>query len=107
VPIEIRSATTADAEAIQRIYAPFVLETAISFEDLPPSVDEVAGRITSTLKTHLWLVAVVGGKSAAMSTQARIASVPPIAAPPTPRFTSRPRPNDAVLAMRSPSAPLA
>jgi phosphinothricin acetyltransferase len=62
VPIKIRSATTADAEAIQRIYAPIVLETAISFEDLPPSVDEIAGRIASTLKTHPWLVAVVGGK---------------------------------------------
>jgi phosphinothricin acetyltransferase len=62
VPIEIRSATYADAEAIQRIYEPFVLDTAISFEDLPPSVDEIAGRIASTLKTHPWLVAVVGGK---------------------------------------------
>lgn len=62
MPIEIRSATIADAEAIQRIYAPFVLETAISFEDLPPSADEMAGRIASILKTHPWLVAVVGGK---------------------------------------------
>jgi len=62
VPIEIRCATTADAESIQRIYAPFVLETAISFEDVPPSVDEIAGRIASTLKTHPWLVAVVEGK---------------------------------------------
>jgi L-amino acid N-acyltransferase YncA len=60
VPIEIRSATTADAEAIQRIYAPFVLETAISFEDLPPSIDEIARRIGSILKTHPWLVAVEG-----------------------------------------------
>ena len=62
MPIKIRSATTADAEAIQRIYAPIVLETAISFEDLPPSVDEIAVRIASTLKTHPWLVAVVGEK---------------------------------------------
>jgi phosphinothricin acetyltransferase len=62
VPIEIRSATYAVAEAIQRIYEPFVLDTAISFEDLPPSVDEIAGRLASTLKTHPWLVAVVGGK---------------------------------------------
>ena len=62
MPIEIRSATTIDAEAIQRIYAPFVLETAISFEDVPPSVDEMAGRIMSTQKTHPWLVALDGGQ---------------------------------------------
>lgn len=57
---EIRSATIGDAEAIQRIYAPFVLATAISFEDQPPSIDEMAGRIASIMKTHLWLVAVDG-----------------------------------------------
>jgi L-amino acid N-acyltransferase YncA len=62
VPIEIRPATTTDAEAIQRIYAPFVLETAISFEDVPPSVDEMAGRIISTVRTYPWLVAVISGK---------------------------------------------
>jgi L-amino acid N-acyltransferase YncA len=61
VTIEIRSATTFDAEAIQRIYAPFVRETAISFEEVPPSVDEMAGRIVSILKTHPWLVAVERG----------------------------------------------
>jgi len=62
VQIAIRSATTADAEAIQRIYAPFVLETVISFEEVPPTVEEMAGRITSTQKAHPWLVAVDGGK---------------------------------------------
>ena len=62
MPIAIRSATTADAEAIQRIYAPFVLETAISFEEVPPTADEMAGRVTSTLRTHPWLVAVDGRK---------------------------------------------
>ena len=62
MPIQVRSATTGDAEAIHRIYAPFVLETAISFEDVPPSVNVIAERIESNLKTHLWLVAVDGGK---------------------------------------------
>ncbi len=60
--IKIRPATVADAAEIQRIYAPFVRETAISFEEVPPSVDEMAGRITSTLKSHPWLVAVDDGK---------------------------------------------
>ncbi len=60
--VEIRSATTADAETIQRIYAPYVLETAISFEEVPPTVDEMAARIASTRRTHPWLVAVDGAK---------------------------------------------
>ena len=59
--IEVRTATQSDAEAIQRIYAPIVLNTAISFEEVPPSVEEMAARITSTLKTHPYLVATNGG----------------------------------------------
>jgi L-amino acid N-acyltransferase YncA len=62
VPIAIRAATVADAAAIQRIYAPIVAETAISFEEVPPTVEEMAGRIASTLQTHPYLVAVDGGK---------------------------------------------
>lgn len=62
VPIEIRPATIADAEAIQHIYAPIVAETAISFEEVPPSVEEMAGRIASILQTHPYLVAVSSGK---------------------------------------------
>ncbi len=61
MPIEIRTATTADAEAIQRIYAPIVRETVISFEYDPPSVEDMAGRIAATLPTHPWLVAVADG----------------------------------------------
>ncbi len=62
MPIEIRPATVADAAAIQRIYAPIVAETAISFEEMPPTADEMAERIASTLQTHPYLVAVDGGK---------------------------------------------
>jgi len=62
VPIAIRSATTADAAALQRIYAPIVLETAISFEYEPPSVEDMAGRIAATLQTYPYLVAVDNGK---------------------------------------------
>ena len=62
MPIEVRTATTADAEAIQRIYAPIVLETAISFEEVPPTVEEMAGRIAVTLQTHPYLVAVERGR---------------------------------------------
>jgi L-amino acid N-acyltransferase YncA len=54
----IRLATSADAAEIHRIYAPIVHDTAISFEDEPPSVDEIARRIAATLERGLpWLVA--------------------------------------------------
>lgn len=39
-----RTAVITDAEAIQRIYAPIALNTAISFEETPPSVEEIAQR---------------------------------------------------------------
>jgi phosphinothricin acetyltransferase len=52
----VRTATEADAKAIASIYAPYVLETAISFEETPPSPNEVAERIAATLKTHPFLV---------------------------------------------------
>ena len=49
-------ATVTDAAAVQRIYAPYVRETVISFELEPPSVEEMAGRIAKTLPSHPWLV---------------------------------------------------
>jgi L-amino acid N-acyltransferase YncA len=52
----IRLATESDAEAIQRIYAPFVLHTAVSFETEPPSVDEMRSRILKILARLPWLV---------------------------------------------------
>ncbi len=52
----IRLATAADAAALQAIYAPIVRATAISFEVVPPSVVEMAQRITKTLAILPWLV---------------------------------------------------
>ena len=46
---KIRTAAVADAEAIQRIYAPIVSTTAISFEEIPPSAEEIAQRIATTV----------------------------------------------------------
>jgi phosphinothricin acetyltransferase len=43
--ISIRAACEADAPAIQAIYAPIVRDTVISFEEDPPSVEEIASRI--------------------------------------------------------------
>lgn len=48
-----------DAEEILKIYAPYVTETAITFEYEVPSVEEFRARITNTLKTYPYIVAVM------------------------------------------------
>ena len=54
--MNIRVATPADAEAVAAIYAPVVANTSISFELIPPSVDEMRERIVKTLTELPWLV---------------------------------------------------
>lgn len=61
MPIEIREARPEDAPAIQAIYAPVVTGTAISFEEVPPTVEEMRQRIVTTLLTYPYLVAVRDG----------------------------------------------
>lgn len=58
----IRTAVPSDAKAIRAIYAPMVEGTAISFELEPPSVEEMAQRIESTLKVYPYLVAERDGQ---------------------------------------------
>ena len=55
----IRQATPADAAAIAAIYAPMVRDTIISFEEEPPSAEEMAERIVAS---HLWLAAEEDGR---------------------------------------------
>jgi L-amino acid N-acyltransferase YncA len=45
-----------DAAACVRIYAPAILESATSFEEVLPSVEEFAGRIRKTAGAYPWLV---------------------------------------------------
>lgn len=52
----IRPATEADAAGCAAVYAPYVLETAITFEIEPPSVAEMGRRIAAATATHAWLV---------------------------------------------------
>ena len=52
----VRAATEADAEAIAAIYAPYVLETPISFDEKPPSADEMRLRVASIQETYPFLV---------------------------------------------------
>ncbi|WBQ06312.1 GNAT family N-acetyltransferase [Kribbella sp. CA-293567] len=53
---KIRDASEPDAAACAAIYAPYVRDTATTFELEPPTVDEMAARITRALRTHAWLV---------------------------------------------------
>ena len=52
----IRLADERDAAAVQAIYAPYVRDTAISFETEPPTVEEIARRIRSVLDHAPWFV---------------------------------------------------
>ncbi|HTX32574.1 MAG TPA: arsinothricin resistance N-acetyltransferase ArsN1 family B [Solirubrobacteraceae bacterium] len=50
-----------DGGACAAIYAPYVLETAISFEEEPPSPPELERRIETISARFPWLVAEAGG----------------------------------------------
>jgi L-amino acid N-acyltransferase YncA len=60
----IRLACEADAAAVQAIYAPYVRDTAISFETDPPPVEEMGRRIRSILEHAPWLVCERDGETA-------------------------------------------
>jgi L-amino acid N-acyltransferase YncA len=61
--VRIRSADPAgDAAACANIYAPFVTDSAISFEDDPPSEPEMRGRIAALTARYPWLVAEDRGR---------------------------------------------
>src|SRR3954467_13508100 len=59
--MHVRDATAADAEACAAIYAPYVTDTAITFELEVPSAAAMAERIERVAQTHAWLVAEAGG----------------------------------------------
>lgn len=60
--IHIRVANVADAENLLKIYAPYVRDTAITFEYEIPSVEEFAGRIEKVLERYPYLVAELDGE---------------------------------------------
>lgn len=60
--IEVRQARPDDAAAIQAIYAPFVTGTAISFEEIAPTTEEMRQRIIKTLQTYPYIVAERDGR---------------------------------------------
>ena len=62
--MQLRPATPADAEACRVIYAPYVTDSWVSFEEVVPTVDEMAARIADYGVSHCWLIAEVEGQVA-------------------------------------------
>lgn len=58
----IRLAVAEDAAQVLAIYAPFCTRTAVSFEEVPPTEDEMRRRIAATLERFPWLVAEQDGE---------------------------------------------
>jgi phosphinothricin acetyltransferase len=52
----VRPASAEDARACAAIYAPYVIDTAITFELEPPSTQQMAERIAAASASHAWLV---------------------------------------------------
>ena len=61
--VKLRLATPQDAEALLEIYAPYVKQTAISFEYDVPGAAEFAGRIEQTLQRYPYLLAYVSDEA--------------------------------------------
>ena len=61
MPPLVRPAIEADAAACAEIYRPYVLDSVITFETEPPSVQEMAARIAAAGVMYEWLVCEVDG----------------------------------------------
>jgi L-amino acid N-acyltransferase YncA len=61
--IIVRDAAEADMAAIEKIYAQYVLQGLATFEEVPPSVDELTSRRATVLSLNLpYLVAEIDGR---------------------------------------------
>ena len=72
----VRDAMPTDAAACAAIYAPYVRDTAVSFELEPPTADEVGARIAAAQVEHAWLVAVRDGHVVGYAYAGRFAARP-------------------------------
>ncbi len=57
----VRLATPEDGPACAAIYAPYVTDTAVSFELVPPNGSEMGARIARTIERTPWVVVEVDG----------------------------------------------
>ena len=60
--VMIRDAEVADAGALLGIYAPYVTDTAVTFEYDVPTQEEFERRVSSISARYPYLVAVLGGE---------------------------------------------
>lgn len=60
--VKLRLARPEDAPELLKIYAPYVLNTTVTFEYEVPTVEEFAGRIRRTLERYPYLVAELGDR---------------------------------------------
>ena len=60
----IRDAQLSDAKALLDIYAPYVEDTAVTFEYDVPTEEEFRGRIAKVMKQYPWVVAEEDGRIA-------------------------------------------
>ncbi len=65
--VVVRLATPEDAAKLLPLYAPFVRETAVTFEYEVPEVEEFAGRIRRVRQDLPWLVCEIDGQTAGYS----------------------------------------
>ncbi len=61
-PVTLRPVREDDAEALLSIYAPYVKETVISLETVPPTADEFRRRIREITAVYPYLAAVTDGR---------------------------------------------
>jgi len=54
--VTIRLAEKSDAPALLNIYAPYILDTSITFEYDVPSVAEFAARVEAVTRNFPWLI---------------------------------------------------
>jgi L-amino acid N-acyltransferase YncA len=64
MPLLIRPANYQDAEEILKIYAPFITNTPVSFEEIVPDPDEIIARIENTARELPYLVCVIDNEIA-------------------------------------------
>lgn len=60
--MHVRQAALTDAAAVQAIYAPFVTDSIVSFEEVAPDAREMARRMTAILPDYPYLVAEADGR---------------------------------------------
>jgi phosphinothricin acetyltransferase len=60
--LTIRSAVSADSKAILDIYAPYITDTAITFETEVPTISEFTSRVETIIKNYPYLVCETDGK---------------------------------------------